>query len=154
MALILPLLMTLMFGSFELASYFWTEHKVVKGVRDGARFAARLSFSNYICGEAVSDAALETRIKEVTRTGVVSGGTATIANWGNDDVTITVSCPDTALDGSGDGQVTTGIYQNQPNAPIVRVSTTVGYMTLFETLGFDATELNVSASSQAAVMGF
>ena len=154
MALMVPLLMTIMFGTFELSNYFWTEHKVVKGVRDGARYAARLSFSNYTCGGAISDATLETRIKEVTRTGLIAGGTANVADWGNDDVTIEVSCPDAALDDSEDEAVTTGIYGNLDNAPIVTVSATVSYTSLFGTLGFDTAELNVSASSQAAVMGF
>jgi hypothetical protein len=167
MALMVPLLVTLMFGSFELANYFWTEHKVVKGVRDGARFAARLRFSNYECpvddgdpdtppdlGIGNLDSGLETRIKEVTRTGAISGGTANVADWENADVTIEITCPDAALDESGDTGVTTGIYRNMDNAPIVTVSTTVGYTSLFETLGFDATELDLTASSQAAVMGF
>ena len=35
MALIVPLLVTLMFGSFEMGHFFWNEHKVVKAVRDG-----------------------------------------------------------------------------------------------------------------------
>jgi len=51
MALVLPLLLVLMFGPFELAHYFWTEHKVVKGVRDGARYASRLGFTNYTCSD-------------------------------------------------------------------------------------------------------
>lgn len=162
-----PLLVTLMFGTFELSNYFWTEHKVVKGVRDGARYAARLGFSNYECpvddadpetppdtGTANLDADSETRIKEVTRTGLVEGGTPYISYWENDDVTIAISCPDEALDESGDAVVTTGIYANLDNAPIVTVSTTVSYDSLFSKIGFDATNLNVSASSQAAVTGF
>jgi Flp pilus assembly protein TadG len=167
MALMVPLLVTIMFGSFEISSYFWTEHKVVKGVRDGARFAARLSFTNFECpvddgdpdtppdpGTGNLDSALETQIKEVTRTGLVSDGTATVVDWVNDDVDIAVTCPDAALDESGGSAVTTGIYTNLDNAPIVTVSTTVSYSPLFEKLGFDATELDVSASSQSAVMGF
>lgn len=167
MALMLPLLLILMFAPFELSNYFWTEHKVVKGVRDGARYAGRLNFSNYECpadddgnpdtpvdlGIDNLDPLLATQIREITRTGQVSGGSASIANWTNDNVTITVSCPDEALDDSGEAVVNTGIYRGLDNAPIVRVSTTVTYRSLFRTLGFDATNLTVSASSQAAVMG-
>jgi TadE-like protein len=167
MALMVPLLATIMFGSMELSNYFWTEHKVVKGVRDGARFAARLSFTNFECpiddgdpdtppdtGTGSLDSALETQIQEVTRTGMLTGGTANVTDWENADVSIVVSCPDAALDDSDDAGVTTGIYKNLGNAPMVTVSTTVDYTSLFETLGFDATELSVGASSQAAVMGF
>jgi Flp pilus assembly protein TadG len=163
MALVLPLLLTLMFGTFEVSNYFWTEHKVVKGVRDGARFAARLPFSNYTCpadagdsGTENLDAALEAQIQEVTRTGAVGDGAANIKDWENEDVTILVTCPDAALDDSGDSTVTTGIYANLENAPMVTVSATVSYTPLFQTLGlgFDDAALTVSASSQAAVMGF
>ena len=41
MALVVPLLVILMFGSFELGRYFLDEHVVVKAVRDGARYASR-----------------------------------------------------------------------------------------------------------------
>lgn len=153
MALLLPLLIIMMFGPFELANYFWTEHKVVKGVRDGARFASRLGFVNYTCADGLTDTGLEDQVKEVTRTGVVSGGTANIVGWVNDDVTVNVTCPDAAVDDSGDASVTTGIYNGMENAPIVTVSTTVTYTSLFQTLGFDATGLSVNASSQSAVMG-
>lgn len=152
MALILPLLLVLMFGPFELANYFWTEHKVVKGVRDGARFASRLGFVNYTCSD-LTNATLETQVQEVTRTGRISGGTATITDWENEDVVVEVSCADAALDGSGDAVVRTGIYTGMDNAPIVTVSTTVTYTSLFQTLGFNTTGLTVSATSQAAVMG-
>ena len=45
MALVTPLLMALMFGSFELGNYFYTSHIVAKAVRDGARYASRRGFS-------------------------------------------------------------------------------------------------------------
>jgi Flp pilus assembly protein TadG len=32
MALMVPLLVILMFGSFEMGNFFWNEHKVVKAV--------------------------------------------------------------------------------------------------------------------------
>ncbi|MFD1767175.1 TadE/TadG family type IV pilus assembly protein [Sphingorhabdus buctiana] len=152
MALVLPLLLVLMFGPFELAHYFWTEHKVVKGVRDGARYASRLGFTNYTCSD-LTNATLKTQVQEITRTGQVSGGVAAVPDWVNDDVTVAVDCPDAALDASGDTAVQTGIYTGMDNAPIVTVSTTVTYTSLFQTLGFDATDLTVSASSQSAVMG-
>ena len=152
MALVLPLLLVLMFGPFELAHYFWTEHKVVKGVRDGARYASRLGFTNYTCSD-LTNATLKTQVQEITRTGQVSGGVAVVPDWVNDDVTVAVDCPDAALDTSGDSAVQTGIYTGMDNAPIVTVSTTVTYTSLFQTLGFDTSGLTVSASSQSAVMG-
>lgn len=152
MALITPMLIILMFGSFELGNYFWNEHKVVKAVRDGARFAGRQPFSNYICtSSTVTDTALTNtdltrRIKNVTRTGVLAdGGTARVYGWDNNEVTVTFSCPATA--------VQTGIYDGLPNAPRVKVAATVPYTGLFGALGFDTSGLNVVAEAQATVMG-
>ena len=61
----LILLLTLMFAGLEGAHYLYVEHQVVKGVRDGARYAARLPF------DSVVDS---TSVKNVTRTGNIAGG--------------------------------------------------------------------------------
>lgn len=152
MALILPFLMVLMFGSFELGHYFWSEHKVVKAVRDGARFAGRQPFVKYPCSNstlvdtALSDTALETQINNITRTGTLDGsGTPKVFGWDATEVTVTFSCPATA--------VTTGIYKALPNAPRVKVAATVPYPSLFGMLGFNTAGLSVVAQSQASVTG-
>ena len=60
LALCLPMVMALMFGSFEAGNYMLTEHKVIKGVRDGARYAARLPFANFDCATGeVADSDVE-----------------------------------------------------------------------------------------------
>ena len=41
MALVLPLLLVIMFGTFELGHFFYSEHIVQKAVRDAARYASR-----------------------------------------------------------------------------------------------------------------
>jgi Flp pilus assembly protein TadG len=144
MALIVPLLVTLMFGSFELGNYFWNEHKVVKGVRDASRYASRQSFTKFSCA-AVTDSAVLTQIKNVARTGQVVGGTAKVYDWVDNDVTVSVTCA------SG---TQTGIYKGMAGgAPIVTVSAAVGYTSLFEVLGFDSSGLTLNAASQSAVMG-
>lgn len=142
-ALLLPMLLALMFVCFEGGHYMYVEHQIVKGVRDGARFAARHPFSKFTC--ATVDAALVTQIQEVTRTGAVSGGTSRVSGWDNAEVTVTASCPGTA--------VTTGIYTGMANAPRVTVSAQVPYPSLFNALGgFDANAV-VAARQQAAVVG-
>lgn len=152
MALISPLLIILMFGSFELGHYFWSEHKVVKAVRDGARYAGRQPFARYPCTNStqvdtpLSDTALETRIKNITRTGTINGsGEAKVPGWDNTEVVVTFSCPSTS--------VTTGIYEDLANAPRVKVVATVPYPSLFGAIGFDTNSLNVIAQAQAPVMG-
>jgi Flp pilus assembly protein TadG len=144
MALVLPLMLTLMFGSFEMGHYFWNEHKVVKGVRDAARFAGRQSFSKFDCS-AVIDSTVETQIKNIARTGQVTGGAAIVVGWVDDDITVEADC---------DNSVDQGIYaQRADGALVVTVSATVSYVSLFQTLGFEASGLSLSASSQSPVMG-
>lgn len=144
MALMVPLLLTLMFGSYELGNYFWSEHKVVKGVRDAARFAGRQSFSKFSCA-AVTDTALLSQVKNLARTGQISGGTAKVGGWVDGNVTVAVTCaPGTQ----------SGIYTGMANgAPIVTVTANVAYPSLFQTLGFTSNSLTLNATSQAAVMG-
>lgn len=144
MALMVPLLVTLMFGSFELGNYFWSEHKVVKGVRDAARFAGRQSFTKFSCS-AVTDTTALTQIKNLARTGQISGGTTKVGGWVDANVTVAVSCA------SG---TQTGIYKGMTNgAPIVTVTAAVAYPSLFQTLGFTSNTLTLNATSQSAVMG-
>lgn len=155
MALMVPLLIILMFGSFEMGHFFWSEHKVVKAVRDGSRFAARQPFTKFACsqsgillgdGSNNLDTALIDNIKNLTRTGTVSGtGPVKIRGWTNTQVTVTVSCPATA--------VSTGIYKGLTNAPRVTVAATVPYPSLFGALGFDASAINLNAQAQSPVMG-
>jgi Flp pilus assembly protein TadG len=155
MALMVPMLLVLMFGSFEMGHYFWSEHKVVKAVRDGSRFAARQSFVKFSCSEANillgdgstnADTAYITQVKNLTRTGNIAGtGNPKVYGWTNAQITVSVSCPATP--------VNTGIYKGLTNAPRVTVAATVPYPSLFGTLGFDATAINLNAQSQSSVMG-
>lgn len=143
MALVTPLLVIIMFGAFEAGNYFWNEHIVIKAVRDGARFAGRQSFSKFTCA-AVNDTAVETAIKDVTRTGATPAGTSRVGGWTNAQITVSVSCS-TATN--------KGIYTQRPSgAPIVTVSTTVPYLSLFGALIF-ANNLNLTAAAQSPVMG-
>ena len=52
MALVVPILLVLLFGSAELGNYFMNEHILVKAVRDGARYAARQDFTNFSAAPA------------------------------------------------------------------------------------------------------
>ena len=149
MVLMLPFLTVLLFGSIEVGYYFYNEHLVVKGVRDGARYAGRQSFADINCDGGSIPSAVQTAIKEVTRTGRVSGGTARIAGWTNSEVTVALSCPG---DGGGTA-VTTGIYKTESDAPIVTVSASVSFTSLFGSLGVIDSTYSLNASQQAAVMG-
>jgi Flp pilus assembly protein TadG len=146
MALVAPILIILMFWAFELGNYFLSEHVVVKAVRDGARFASRQGFTNFTCPGTISSTVV-TNVQNVTRTGAVSGGTNRLRGWSNNStVSVTMSC--TAIGSYS------GIYKGMSNIPVVTVSASVPYSSLFSTIGFISdSNLTLNAQSQSAVMG-
>lgn len=155
MAMVLPLLLLLAFGSFDMGNYFLDSHVVQKAVRDGARYAARQPMSEY-AGCAPS-AAVDTRIQNVTRTGVPaptdSDEDASRLPWwqatmgGQPTVAVTVAC-----DTSG---TYAGIYNGlNDGAPVVTVSADVPYPSLFGMFGLmPIGPFAIKAEQEAAVMG-
>ena len=153
MALILPLVLVMLFATFEGAYYIITEHQVVTGVRNAARYAARLDFSHYTCpaGAYVASPSgvptiSEDTIKNLARTGQLTGGSARVQGWGSvaTDTTVSVTC--TAS--------TSGIYvATGGNAPKVRVSARFNYPSLMGQLGFTQAALPIGASAESPVMG-
>jgi len=152
MALVTPLLVTLMFGSFELGKYFLDQHMVVKAVRDGARFAARQSFSSMPCAGTATN---ETQIKNLVRTGTVDGtGTPRLFYWtSNATITVTIDCDDNTGGPDGDLPIYNGVYNQRSTVPQVTVSASVPYTPLVGAIGFEATGLSINAANQAAVFG-
>ena len=154
MALLLPLMVIILFGMFEGGYFLYNEHKVLKGVRDGARYAARQSFTNYDCtSTSVTDTTIETQIENVTifghpdPTGSANNVTdvPAVVGWDTSEVTVSVSC---------DSGTTTGLYANiTGGAPRVTVAADVPYQPLWGVIGFDASSLSLKAEAQAAVMG-
>ena len=146
MALALPMLTGLMLGSMELGTYFWAEHKVIKAVRDGARYAARQPYTDYPGCVPSSTVIDETR--NVTRTGqVASGGTPRLGYWTDPNtITVTATC-----DNSG---TYTGIYAgNGIGTPVITVSASVPFTGMFGSLGLGSTGLTLNADSEAAGVG-
>ena len=148
MALVTPLLIVLMFGSFELGNYFLSEHVVAKAVRDGARYDSRRSFTDFTCPNTVASDVVD-KTRNITRTGqIASGGSARLVGWTTPTtVSVTVSC--TAITGGN----YSGIYKGMSNVPKVKVSATVPYSSLFNNLGFTSSTLNLVSESEATVQG-
>ena len=143
MALILPLAMVLLFAAFEGAYYIICEHQVVTGVRNAARYAARLDFSQYACPAATFSGSTAT-IRNLARTGQLTGGTSRVQGWVDGDITVTVTCLASQQ----------GIYTAVGNyAPKVRVSSRFNYPSLMGQLGFTQTALPIGASAESPVMG-
>ena len=151
MALVTPMLIALMFGSFELGNYFLSEHVVVKAVRDGARYAGRLPFSEYDCANT-ANITRDDKIQNVVRTGQVaemSPDSPRLSGWTNaiEDTTITVNVACSAT-------TTGGIYTDKAGgAPVVTVAANVPYKSLFGIVGLANPSLNLNATAQATVTG-
>ncbi|GGD57362.1 TadE/TadG family type IV pilus assembly protein [Croceicoccus mobilis] len=149
MALATPIVFALMFTAFEGGYYMWTEHKVIKGVRQGARYAARLPFTGVDCSAGTmagtTDIPID-NIKNVVRTGNPAGTSIPkVRGWVNSNITISISC---------DSGTKTGLYSEAGDgAPIVTVSTVVAYPAIIGLLGFDTRNVKVRAQAEAAVAG-
>jgi Flp pilus assembly protein TadG len=152
MALVLPLLTILLFGSAELGNYFLNEHAVVKAVRDGARYASRLPMTDYPSCTPSSDAV--TRIRNVTRTGSTAGASAgnRLAYWEDTMAGSPTIFVEAVCDTSG---TYTGIYDGLAmGVPQVTVRASVPYQSLFGIFGlFNNNSFHLNARSEAAVMG-
>lgn len=152
MAMVTPLLLILMMGCAELGNYFWNEHTLVKAVRDGARFAARESFSNYAGCSGSPGGTVVGDTQNVVMYGYLSdtSGLKLTPNISAANVSVTTSCATAA-----GGQTMSGLYKNQANgAQIVTVSATVTYRPIIAMLlGFSGVGMTLNAQSQAAVTG-
>jgi len=159
MALVLPLLLGLMCGSVELGNYFLSEHKLLKSVRDGARFASRQSFSSYDCADGTVASDVSDATKELVRTGVASGGSDLLANWDTATFEMSVACfPQVVTgqdaDGANINESMGGIYSGSTDgAPVVTVTASVPYRPVLAAFGFTGVGMSLNASEQSAVMG-
>lgn len=150
MALVMPLLITVMFGAFEMGNYFWSEHQVIKSVRDAARFASRQSafYSPTTCNPGLVTGTPAPDIDKIARYGKLSvtvSDKPKIYGW-TTPVTVTLLCPAIGT--------YSGIYQGKTAVPVVEVAATaVPYTSLFKVLGFTSNTPTLSASSQSAVTG-
>lgn len=153
MALILPLLLPLGLGAVEMGNYFLDQHRLVKAVRDGARYAARQDFSNYSgCSSTPASvpAAVTTNVESIVRTGQLSGGADQLPNWSSATFTVQMTCS-TAYG----GQTMGGIYSenNNGSAPVVIVTASVPYRPIAISLLFNASSFSLNAAQQAPVTG-
>lgn len=142
MVLILPVAILLTAIAMEAGAYLYTEHQVVKGVRDAARYASRLPFSTYNCTTTSGAADLPTP----GGAGTAWGQVANVAIYGNvagtggrrvwtwtataTNLSIQYACITAA----------SGVYSATGVAPQITVVGKPTYPSLFNTLaGFPAT---------------
>ena len=104
MALVTPLLLILMVGGLEIGNYFMDEHRLVKAVRDGARYAARKDFTFFATCDAAPSGTVASDTENLVRTSLLANGTDQLANLSG-AVTVTTRCS------TGSGSVVyKGIY--------------------------------------------
>ena len=152
MALVAPLLCTILIGSVELGSLFYNEHVLTKAVRDGARYAARQGFSYYGTSSTCAsptDAAMIGNVRQLVRTSLLSG-TDRFSDIQDGDITVSANCL-----ASVSSQSMTGIYRGRTaGAPVVRVDAVVDYVPVIgSAFGFSGVGVQLHASQEAAVMG-
>ena len=159
MALVFPLLLILTCGSVELGNYFMDEHRLVKAVRDGARYAARQDITYFTGCSGNPGGTVVSDTQNIVMTGLLSGGDDYLPNRSSATIDVTVATCRTAV---GTGPTTlSGLYSGVKNstgtvvgAPIVEVSASVPYQPVVHAFGFTGINLTLNASQQAAVMGW
>lgn len=150
MALVLPLLLILMMGPLELGNYFLNEHTLLKGLRDGAVYAARQDIGNFNCTSATPlTAAFKTSVKNIVGGGQLTTGAERLPGWSTVTFDVTYACF-TATSGT----TLSGIYSaNKGQVPVVTVTASLPYHMVLSSMGFDATALTLSGDQQAVVTG-
>ncbi len=147
MALVAPLLILLMFSCAELGRYFWSEHILVKAVRDGSVYAARQRIDNFDCATSTVAAGVVSKTRTLVETGQLSGGSPLLPNWSAGTTSFAV---DLACVTSANGTTLGGIYSgNGGQVPVITVRASVPFTSM---LGFQP-GLTLNAREQAAVFG-
>ena len=159
MALITPLLLVILFGSVEVGNFFYNEHRLTKAVRDGARYAARQSFTNYSgctgTAAAVPTALLDST-KLIVRKGMLdSSEPDLLANWANGSTIFTVMMQcSTAAGGTTLGGIYNGNNVGTAGfAPRVIVTASLPYQPILGAFGFTGSGVFLNAAQQSAVTG-
>jgi len=159
MALVLPLLVLLFCSCIELGNYFMDEHRLIKAVRDGARYAARQNLSNFTGCSGNPGGTVVADTQNIVMTGLLSGGNNNLANMSASTITVTIVGCSTQV---GSGPTTVGgMYNGLKNgsgtligAPVVKVSASVPYAAALRAFGWSGYGLTLNASQQAAVAGW
>lgn len=149
MALVLPLLLMLLFGSVEIGNYFMNEHSLSKAVRDGARYAARQKFTNYTACTGEPGGAVVAETRNIVMYGYLAGTEVLTPNIQPTDISVTTSCKTSA-----GGENMLGIYSDRSGgAQIVTVTAQVDYRPILAAFGFSGIGAQLNATSEAAVTG-
>lgn len=150
MALALPLLLIILFGSIELGNYFRSEHVLLKGVRDGAVFAARQDVT-YNCSSPTVPTSVKDDTRTLVRTGALSGESDLLPLWSDPSVQFDI---DVECFNSAGGTTLAGLYQvSGGQVPVLIVTADLPYQSVFGSLGLGSPDLRLRATQQTAAFG-
>lgn len=140
--ILMPFLVTLMFGLFEFSWYFHKQQLVESGVRDAARYLARVAPDDGTdpC-TLTTPVDFKARAQNIAVTGAATGGTPRVPGWTTGNVTI--SCA--PFDNSG------GAYEGYSTLFIITATTNfadpaLGY---FGLLGLTTPNLSASHAERS-----
>ena len=88
---LLPMLLTLMLGLFEFSWYFHKQQLVESGVRDAARYLARVAPDGINPCTLTTPVNFKAQAQNIAVTGVATGGTARVVGWTTASVTLACS---------------------------------------------------------------
>ena len=140
--ILMPFLVTLMFGLFEFSWYFHKRQLVESGVRDAARYLARVAPDDGTdpC-MLTTPVDFKARAQNIAVTGAATGGTPRVPDWTTASVTITCA----PFDNSG------GAYEGYSTLYIITATTNfadpdLGY---FGMLGLTLPNLSASHAERS-----
>jgi Flp pilus assembly protein TadG len=119
-SLLTPLLVSLYFGVFDFSWYFYNQQLVEAGVRDAARYMARIELTNgntNPCAQNDRNGVLYTTdAANIAVTAQTSSGTARVTGWTASDVTIScVASPSLSTGVYADGSASMTIISATTN---------------------------------------
>jgi len=115
-AVLVPLLFVLLFGVYEFSWFFYQQHVVSIGIRDAARYLARIDHSCNALSSAWSSE--ETYARNLATTGSINGGPERIRGWTSEMVVSRCTAINNPIGANG-----LGIYRGGSTIHVVTVST-------------------------------
>jgi hypothetical protein len=153
LALVLPLLVLMICSCVEVGNFFLDEHRLIKAVRDGARYAARQNIGAFTGCAGNPGGTIVADTRNIVMTGLLSGGNDYLPNRSTATIDVTVvGCSTTTV-----GGMYTGLKNSSGTAvgaPVVEVKASVPYAPVMHAFGFTGFGLTLNASQQAAVAGW
>jgi Flp pilus assembly protein TadG len=142
-AIIIPVLCVILFGIYEFSWYFYQRHVISTGLRDAARYAARLPSA---CNRSSPEwPAIQAFAKNLATTGSIDGGAARVSGWTSAAVRLDCSGIENTTEAAG-----VRAYRGGPTVYIMTASTRFREPTLglLGFLGLPAPTISVSHSER------